>query len=294
MNAPLIREFRLSQPGVGEGISCTSHGAFIGPVALLKRTQAVGREVWQARDTDDLSHELSEHFGLPIDISAKSAGLDAIARSLNDDNVARAQFVALHLQFPPSPRLAENVSPQSALIKFIRELHLGRFIKTNWDSEQHPRWPAGATDSQGGRFAPKDEDVEGQTSLTETGRELPLSSRDVQFVPGPDAGGRDAGLIEIAANINREQVCREVAAVGCMAGITATTPAAAGATCAATGPACPAGATIAGTVTALGSCIIGGAAAYATCHGANASNPDRPTDRAIKDQCIQRCSPLLD
>jgi len=82
--------------------------------------------------------------------------LSAIAAALNAGNIARAQLVTLHLQFPNPPPLARAVTSHNELSKFIRELHWSGLIKAGWDSDQHPRWPAGTPDSQGGQFAPKD------------------------------------------------------------------------------------------------------------------------------------------
>lgn len=153
-----VREFKLSPAGSGRGVSCDANGAFIDSIPLLKRTFANGRETWLPRGCPDISDELGERYGLPIDISSKAAGLSAIANALNVGNVVRAQLVALHLQFPEPPSITKDADgDERALIKFIRDLDLGGLIKANWDADEHPRWPAGAPDSQGGRFAPKGE-----------------------------------------------------------------------------------------------------------------------------------------
>ncbi|MGB8365697.1 MAG: hypothetical protein WCE20_14395, partial [Rhizomicrobium sp.] len=52
--------------------------------------------------------------------------------------------------------LAKNKPSRSELIKFIPGLHWSDLIK--WAPAEHPRWPAGTSDSQGGRFAPKGQD----------------------------------------------------------------------------------------------------------------------------------------
>jgi hypothetical protein len=76
---------------------------------------------------------------------------------LNEGRVAHAQLITLHLKFPDSPPLAKNESSRSDLIKFVRELYSSGLIKADWDPDKHPRWPAGAPDSQGGEFAPAGE-----------------------------------------------------------------------------------------------------------------------------------------
>ena len=163
---------------------------------------------------------------------------------------------------------------------FIRELDASELLKVIWVSEAHPRWPAGSEDSQGGRFSPK-----GDSSANYEGDQNTLSAGR------PQQGSN--GLIEVADS-RSGPMCREVAAAGCVATSAATAGEGAAAACVATGPGCPVGATVGGAITALGSCLVGGIAAYEACSNTNASNPDRPSDRAIRDQCIQRCWPLLE
>jgi hypothetical protein len=56
-----------------------------------------------------------------------------------------------------------------------------------WNSEEHPRWPAGSDDSQGGRFAPKDEDGEPATFSSQSD----IPDRTILYNSGPDTAGRD-------------------------------------------------------------------------------------------------------
>jgi len=154
MNLAFIRQFRLSPPGKGRGISCDGNGTFVGPVPLLKRRHVNGKEIWEPRDGSELSDALAERYGLPIDVSSKARGLASIARALNEGAIARAQLGTLHLQFPDPPPLAK-VSSRDELIKFIRELAGSGLLKANWDPTKHPRWSAGTPDSKGGKFAPK-------------------------------------------------------------------------------------------------------------------------------------------
>ncbi len=155
MNIPTIREFRLSPPGSDRGISCDANGAFIGAAPLLKRSSTSGRDEWQPRDRDQLSKQVSASYGVPIDMTSKMGGLNAISRALNDGDIARAQIATVLLAIPDPPTLAKNKPSRSELIKFIRDLHWSGMVKADWDSDEHPRWPAGSPDSQGGQFAPK-------------------------------------------------------------------------------------------------------------------------------------------
>ncbi len=156
MNTQTIREFRLSPPGGGRGISCDVNGAFVGSVPLLKRARVNGRDIWQPRECGQLSKQIGANFGLPIDMSSKMGGLNAISRALNEGDIARAQVATVLLGIPEPPSLSKGVHSRGDLIKFIRDLHWSGLIKSDWNSDEHPRWPAGAPDSQGGRFAPKE------------------------------------------------------------------------------------------------------------------------------------------
>ncbi|HWU26102.1 MAG TPA: HNH endonuclease signature motif containing protein [Rhizomicrobium sp.] len=97
---------------------------------------------------------MSSDFGLPVDLSSKTGGLKAIANALNAGDVARAQIAAVLLGIPDRPPLEKGARSREAMIRFIRGLHWSGMIKTDWDPDKHPRWPAGAPDSQGGQFAP--------------------------------------------------------------------------------------------------------------------------------------------
>lgn len=162
MNVPPIREFRLSS--AGRGVSCDANGAFVGAVPLLKRSLKSGREIWEPRENGELSAAIGSDFGLPVDMSSKAAGLLAIARALNEGNIARAQIATVLLAIPDIPALSKDMRSREDSIKFIRELYRSDLIK--WDEDEHPRRPAGAPDSQGGQFAPKGE---GDGALDQSG-----------------------------------------------------------------------------------------------------------------------------
>lgn len=125
----MIREFRLSPPGSGRGVSWDANGAFFGTTPLLK--QSSGKDRWEPRDCNDLSEQIGKQFGLPIDFSSKAGGLKAISNALNDGNVARAQIAAVLLGIPDAPALSKGSPSRSEMIKFIRDLHWSGMIK--WD-----------------------------------------------------------------------------------------------------------------------------------------------------------------
>ncbi len=151
----LIREFRLSPPSRGQGISCDADGVFVGIVPLLKRSGANGKNAWQPIDNKQPSERIGSQIGLPIDMSRKMGGLKTIANALNAGDIARAQIATVLLGIPDPPPLSRSSRSADEMIKFIRDLHWSGMIKGDWDPDEHPRWPAGAPDSQGGRFAPK-------------------------------------------------------------------------------------------------------------------------------------------
>src|SRR5579862_4727268 len=101
-----------------------------------------------------------------------------IATSLVAAGIATRNEARATLGLPPLPdgdalTVAGPVTPLARLL----EPGTGPLAKADeeWDPEKHPRWPAGADDSQGGRFAPKGE---GGTGASDTASELltPLSN----------------------------------------------------------------------------------------------------------------------
>jgi hypothetical protein len=188
----LIHEFRLSQRENG-GVFCDEGGAFVGAVPLLARTRRSGKDEWRPRDGDDLSREMSAQYGLPVDMSSKTGGLAAIAKALNEGDVVRAQVATVLLGIPHPPSLAKDAPSRQAMIELARELQWSGLLKAEWDPDEHPRWPAGAADSQGGQFAPKgDDSAAGQLSGEAMESHQPLTdARDAEVSTHPHR--RDSG-----------------------------------------------------------------------------------------------------
>jgi hypothetical protein len=159
----VLHEFHLSPPREGRGVSCDANGAFVGDIPLLKRSLIDGEERWVPRACAELSKEIGASFGLPIDMSSKMGGVRAISNALNEGDVARAQIATVLLGIPEIPDLSKGARGPADLKKFVDELQWSGLLKADWESDEHPRWPAGASDSQGGQFAPKGDDT-GQTS----------------------------------------------------------------------------------------------------------------------------------
>jgi hypothetical protein len=173
----MIHEFHLAPPGEGRGVSCDANGAFVGDIPLLKLSLIDGSERWQPRECGELSKAIGASFGLPIDMSSKMGGVRAISNALNDGDVARAQIATVLLGIPELPDLSKDAFSSAHLKNFVDELQWSGLLKADWDADEHPRWPAGAPDSQGGQFAPKGDDA-GQTDAA-----TPRASRDT----APDA-----------------------------------------------------------------------------------------------------------
>jgi len=160
-------EFHLSRLRTN-GVSCDADGAFVGAIPLLNRLQKGDKDAWHPRDCEELSEEISELYGLPVDISPKTGGLKAVANALNKGDVTRAQIATVLLGIPDVPPLSKDVRSRGRMIKLIRDLEWSGMLK--WDSDEHPRWPAGTPDDKGGKkggkFAPKGEGGETGASVT--------------------------------------------------------------------------------------------------------------------------------
>lgn len=204
----MIYEFRLSPPGKGRGVSCDANGAFIGSIPLLRRAKMHGRDRWEPRDCGDLSTQLGKQLGLPIDISSKAGGLKAISNALNEGDVARAQIATVLLGIPDPLPLVKGIRARTEMIKFIRDLDRSGMIKTDWDPDEHPRWPAGTPDSQGGQFAPKSNSsaaTQTQTPMLSTPRKEIADSK----FPAP-ATANTEGLINIKDRKRSEEECERL------------------------------------------------------------------------------------
>lgn len=108
------------------GVLCDQGGAFVGAVPLLARTRRKGKDEWRSRDCGDLSQELSALYGLPLDISSKRGGLTAIAKALNEGDVARVQVATVLLGVPQPPFLSKGAPSRQERIKLAGDLSIRR------------------------------------------------------------------------------------------------------------------------------------------------------------------------
>jgi hypothetical protein len=158
------RFFRLSEsPGVG--VRCSGQGLFVGSTPLLESVPAHnGRAEWRVRRADAIARDLSKNYGMPVAVSAKMPGISAIARALNDGNLAHAQIATLLLKFPDPPDLIESSPPFGDVVDLAKQLYASDLLNRDSDPTKHPRWPALSPDGVGGQFAPADGAADGSNS----------------------------------------------------------------------------------------------------------------------------------
>lgn len=151
--------FRLAPENDLYGVRCGADGAFFGPVPLLAHSEGrSGREAWAPRPIAEINAELSEAFGLPIDIAAKADGLTVIADGLNRHDMAFAQIATVQLRLPELPLLTKGSRTDEDVARLAIELFRAGILKVGFDPAKHPQWPAGAAGGQGGQFRPRDAD----------------------------------------------------------------------------------------------------------------------------------------
>lgn len=148
--------FRLSPGGGTHGLACDENGSFLGPIPLVSLMRDGAEEAWRARPISELNPELSDLYGIPVDLASKAKGLATLARALNDRNVAKAQIAALQLHLPDLPRLAKGARKDEEISALAIQLGRTGILRGAFDPRQHPRWPSHAPDSQGGRFRDAD------------------------------------------------------------------------------------------------------------------------------------------
>src|SRR5579862_3123819 len=148
--------FRLSPTTrASSAVSCTKDGAFVGGVALLEKcSQPAGTVGWRPRALKGLNDDLTERFGVPIDFTRAMSGVAAIGRALSAGDLARAQLITVLLKIPDPPDLAESQCTAPEVASTALRLYASGILKSDWDSNKHPRWPAGSPGGTGGEFAP--------------------------------------------------------------------------------------------------------------------------------------------
>jgi hypothetical protein len=174
------RRFRL-RPG---GIECDAEGLRVGGIALLARDT---KGAWRRRDERDLSRELSELYGFPVEIERKRKGVEAVAAALAKGELARAQIAALLLQLPDPPPSSGLHPDGMRKRRLVADLDACGLLKADADwEEKHPRT---GTPPNPGWFAPTSEApaADGPKSGPESGpaAHTPSGAALAYVAPGP-------------------------------------------------------------------------------------------------------------
>jgi hypothetical protein len=106
MWADQLKMEKLAGPeGDGQLPYVNDNGLFIGPgVALITLVyNEAGRTTYAPRPKSEIDHALTAAYGMSFDSAARSGGLAAVAKALNDGQMTRAMIAALHLRLPPLP-----------------------------------------------------------------------------------------------------------------------------------------------------------------------------------------------
>jgi hypothetical protein len=83
---------------------------------------------------------MSAQCGPPIDMSLKTGGLKAIAKALNEGDIARAQIATVLLGVPDPLPLSKGAASRRQMIDLVRDLHWSGI--TCWRGDR-PTEPAG-------------------------------------------------------------------------------------------------------------------------------------------------------
>ncbi len=149
-NSAMHQRLRLAGPeGDGRHPYVNERGAFVGPgVALVEaEPDAIGRAHFRPRPVAQLDALLAKAYGVQIDCARLEGHLRAVARALNDGDLARAAIALLHARLPPLPddaaaeRLAKADNALRAWLVEWREVRVG-VAKTNYNPDE-PRVPKG-------------------------------------------------------------------------------------------------------------------------------------------------------
>jgi hypothetical protein len=136
---PFGRVYSLDNREGSTGISCDKNGLKIGPVALLRRTW-LG---FEPRPLGELEYVLSKAYGGPVKLGRHLPALVAIAKALNEGDVATAIIATLHMNLSV---LDTKQASRAALAE-----RLVKNYDPNEARDQYGRW---TTEEGGGRVIP--------------------------------------------------------------------------------------------------------------------------------------------
>jgi SCP1.201-like deaminase len=194
---PGMRTFSLAARGRG-GISCDADGVFVGDVAPLVRKQSpYTAGTWSVRPLNEINHELTALYRLPIDTARKANALALIATALNRGDLALAAIATVQMQFPDPPPLAKGIEAREDIVRRAAELHWSGLLKF-WDPAKHPRT---GVPPNPGWFGPAGEGPEAAT-IVQVGDHRHYDGHPEEYIEEhPTLGGRrgSGGPLEIQA-----------------------------------------------------------------------------------------------
>jgi hypothetical protein len=103
----------------------------------------------------ELERLFASGYGLSNIPEGRAGGLNAVAKAMSERDFCRAAIAAVMLRLPDLPGFSAR-SAVEAEDRLIKAEATDRFLKIRplFDSDRHPRWPAGQPD--GGEFRPVD------------------------------------------------------------------------------------------------------------------------------------------
>jgi len=151
MFATGLRALSLAPKPTNRGLSFNQRGVFVGDIPLLKRTPGMGgRNCWTVRPLNEINHELTTVYRLPIDLGDKAGALALIAKALNHGDLTLAAVAAAQMRFPNPPARVTAIEKDEEVARRAGQLH-SRGVLNFWDPAKHPR--AGVPPNPG-QFAP--------------------------------------------------------------------------------------------------------------------------------------------
>ena len=159
MSRPEFRAFRLVSRGQG-GLACDGSGVALGAAELVRNSaDEHGRRHAETISPNALGDVLDAAYGPRHEVSVERVhrGLIRAAAALENGDLCLAGIEAVLLGLPDLTATAlERVEKLAIFAEGKKKSSAAPAAqKAAPDTPKHPGWPAGASDSQGGKFRPK-------------------------------------------------------------------------------------------------------------------------------------------
>ena len=172
------RTFRLAKGLDGLGLCCADDGVFLAGTALLRKTETG----WAARPAGEIDALIQAAYGHEVDPGRLMAGLGAVAKALNDDDLGRAMIVSVQLRLP-------DVCPDGAQ-RVARVDEILAKYNAQEPRDWHGRWttgdggsPAVPTKPSRGRHATRRKPLHSRTSTPPPVRPAPVRAPSANTDP---------------------------------------------------------------------------------------------------------------